>query len=146
MKRRLLARIGVGAAFCLTSGMLMVGSGGAAHAVGPGGCVAQGANGAVAAGSLTDGDITQQPSPPAAGTCTYVQPAGTGGGVGGGDSAGWSVTMNMAPGAATPPGTDCVWTKGGTSTAPTWTTSGSGQAACGFGSIPGGANVTVVAN
>ena len=147
MKRRILARIGVGGALCLMSGMLTVGTGSAAHAVGPSGCVAQGANGGVAAGSLVDGDITNpNAGPPSAGSCTFAEPAGTGGGLGGSDSVSWSVTVTgTAPPATDATGATPCGFKANNTTPQSWTASGTGQADGGFGCIPGGDNVTVTA-
>lgn len=147
MKRQILARVGVGAALWLMSGMLMVGTGAAAHAATPGptGCVAQGANGAIAAGTLTDSFTQPSQSPPAA-SCTFAEPAGTGGGYGGGDSVSWSVTVTgTAPPATDTTGATPCGFKANATTPPSWTASGSGQASGGFGCIPGGDNVTLAA-
>src|SRR5207253_6783527 len=134
--RRTLTRLTLGA-------VLTVGSLGAfavaappGHALGPEGCVAQGANGFLAVGTVTGTSSTPPGATPPAATCTYTVSSYAG--WGGNDSASWSVAVDTAHAAAADlSGMPCNWVANpltGTSTA-----SGSGQASGGYGCIlPGG--------
>jgi hypothetical protein len=113
------------------------------------GCTAQGPNGVIAAGTVTDGNPTAppsgaQPTP----TCTFTEPAGSvGGGWGGGDSVKWSVTTTINA-ATDNAGQACGFTAD-PPPAPgkpqTYTASGTGPGSGGLGCLKPGAVVTATA-
>src|SRR5438309_3582327 len=149
--RKTLGRIGVGAAMAVGSLGASVAIGTPQpHATGPAGCVAQGANGFVAVGTVTDGPNPMVPPPSNACTSTgFVEPAGSGGGWVGADSASWKVTILALPAPLTAPpakdanGQSCgTWTATTVGTTTTWSQSGSGATSDGVGCIPAGATAT----
>ena len=112
-----------------------------AHALGPEGCAAQNNNGVLAVGTVAGTTAPAPPSnsPPAA-TCTYTALSSQGG-FGGGDSKGWSVTVDTAHAAATDAtGKPCSWVADATTGISTW--SGTGPAVGGYGCIMQGGSGT----
>src|SRR5947208_16006758 len=99
--RRRFTRLALGASLAVGSlGALGVLALPAAHALGPEGCAAQSSSGFLAVGTLLG---TTPPAPPAGlpttATCTYTALTGKAG-FAGGDSKGWSVTVDAVPAAA----------------------------------------------
>jgi hypothetical protein len=108
-----------------------------AHAADPEGCVAQGANGFIAVGTLTGTSAPAPPTPPGPGSCTFTALSDQGGG-GGNDSVSWSVTVDTAHAAAADvTGKACGWVAD-PAPATTSTIKGTGQAQVGYGCIAKG--------
>ena len=144
--RKTFTRLGVAAALTLGSAGVTAALGTLqAHAVGPEGCVAQGANGFVAAGTLTGTSAPAAPGPSTPGTCSFTSLSDQGG-AGGSDSVSWSVTKVDKINTVDVTGAACGWSADpppppvGTQT---YTISGTGQANVGYGCIAKGANGTV---
>jgi len=134
--KRTFARLGVAAAMTLGSAGVVTALGTfQAHALGPEGCVAQGANGFIAVGTLT-GTAAPAPPGPSANPCSYTALTDQGGG-GGSDSATWSVTVDTPHAAAVDvTGAACPWVANATTGVST--ISGTGQANVGYGCIAKG--------
>jgi len=110
-----------------------------ANATGPAGTTCQGANGFIAAGTVTDGPNPSVPPAPPGANCAGFVEVGNGGWIGG-DGVKWSVTTSIFV-AKDSNGMAC----GFTTTAP-FTASGQGPASGGVGCLAPGASVTVTAS
>jgi len=135
--RRTITRLGLGAALVASSvGAIVAFSLPSANALGPEGCVAQGANGFIAVGTLT-GTAAPAPPGPSANPCTFTALTDQAGAAGN-DSVSWSVTVDTAHAAAVDvTGKACPWVAD-PAPATTSTIKGTGQAQVGYGCLAKG--------
>lgn len=145
--KKTIIRLGLATALSLGSAGVMAAMGTIqAHAIGPEGCFAQGANGFITAGTLTGTAAPTAPGPSTPGSCSFTGITDQGGAAGN-DSAGWSVTVDKIN-TVDVTGAACNWVANPPPVAPavqTWTIKGTGQAQVGYGCIAKGANGSATA-